>query len=188
MVLPSPSRWTVRGVTFLLWIAAGASVVYWGLKLAARPATVTAPTIGRAPAPVDPAAVARLLGSGPVAALPAAPSLASRFALVGVVAGPGARPGAALIAVDGKPAKPFRVGAAVEEGLVLQSVEARRAVLAAAADGPPVLALELPTRSAGSQPVRGLPPGMPPGMPGPVISPGSPVPPPPQSGQVQLTP
>ena len=65
MVLPSPSRWTVRGVTFLLWLAAGASVVYWGLKLAARPVAATGPTVARGPAPVDPVAVARLLGTGP---------------------------------------------------------------------------------------------------------------------------
>ncbi len=52
--------------------------------------------------------------------------------------------GAALIAVDGHPAKPFRVGAAVDQDLVLQSVESRRAVLAASTDGPPVLTLELP--------------------------------------------
>jgi general secretion pathway protein C len=93
---------------------------------------------------VDPAAVARLLGAGPVTAAAAtSASLASRFALVGVVADRSHK-GAALIAVDGKPAKPFRVGAAVDEGLVLQSVESRRAVLAADTDGPPVLTLDLP--------------------------------------------
>jgi general secretion pathway protein C len=186
MVLPSPSRWTVRGVTFLLWLAAGASVVYWGLKLSARPAPATAPTVARGPAAVDPIAVTRLLGTGPAPAAPAAPSLASRFALVGVVAGPGAQPGAALIAVDGKPAKPYRVGAAIEEGIVLQSVETRRAVLASAVDGPPLLALDLPLpRPAATAPVPNAPPGM--GQPGlpqpPVPQPGQP-----PTGQVQLTP
>jgi general secretion pathway protein C len=188
MVLPSPSRWTVRGVTFLLWLAAGASVVHWGLKLAARPVAATAPTVARGPAAVDPVAVTRLLGSGPAPAAPAAPSLASRFALVGVVAGPGAQPGAALIVVDGKPAKPYRVGAAIEEGIVLQSVEARRAVLAAAPDAPPLLALDLPPRSAAASQspamAGGMPPGIAPGMPRPALQqPGQPVP-----GQVQLTP
>jgi general secretion pathway protein C len=48
--------------------------------------------------------------------------------------------------VDGKPAKPFRVGTMIEEGLVLQSVAARRAVLAESATGPAVLTLELPVR------------------------------------------
>lgn len=144
MVTPLPSRWTVRGLTFALWLAAGASAVYWGLKVAARPGPAAGPTVTRSTAAVDPSAVARLLGTGPAPAMPAAPSLASRFNLVGVVAGPGAQPGAALIAVDGKPAKPYRVGSPIEEGLLLQSVEPRRAVLAAALDGPPMLALELP--------------------------------------------
>ena len=64
--------------------------------------------------------------------------------LVGVAAGARSGGGAALIAIDGKPAKPYRVGSAVDEGLVLQSVQARRAVLAATPEGPQVLALELP--------------------------------------------
>ncbi len=78
--------------------------------------------------------MARLLGSSPQAAT-AAPvaSVASRFALVGVVASRGDN-ATALIAVDGKPAKPFRVGGAVDEGLVLQAVEARRVILAASAE------------------------------------------------------
>ena len=138
-------RWAVRGAAFVLWALAAASAAYWGLKLVGRPASgpVAAPSL-RTAAPADPAAVARLLGATAQAAV-AAPvaSLASRFALVGVVAGR-SRGGAALIAVDGKPARPFRVGSAVDEGLLLQSVEGRRAVLAASTGGPAVLTLELP--------------------------------------------
>jgi general secretion pathway protein C len=133
----------MAGTTFVLWGLVAASAVYWGMKLTARPAgAVTAPTAARTPPPADPAALARLLGASPAAAAPL-PSLASRFSLLGVVANR-SNQGAALIAVDGKPAKPFRVGAAVNEGLVLKSVESRRAVLAASADGPPVLTLDLP--------------------------------------------
>ena len=139
------SRWAVRGSTLVLWILAAGSSVYWGLKIApaASSTAIAAPT--RLPAPPDPAAMARLLGANPVAASPAgaAVSLASRFSLLGVVAAPSQR-GAALIAVDGKPARPFRVGAAVDDGLLLQSVQARRAVLAATAGGPAVLTLDLP--------------------------------------------
>lgn len=60
---------------------------------------------------------------------------ASRFALTGVVAS-SSQHGAALIAVDGKPAKPYVVGSRVGEEWVLQSVQPRRAVLvpAGAAD------------------------------------------------------
>jgi len=144
MVSTSQSKWTVAGSTFALWALVAASMVYWGLKLSNAGSTAVAQPVARAPAPADPAAVARLLGASPMAAQ-AAPvaSLASRFVLMGVVASSD-RQGTALIAIDGKPAKPFRVGAAVDEGLVLQAVERRRAVLAARVDGPPALALELP--------------------------------------------
>lgn len=145
MVSNLQSKWTVAGATFALWALVAASAVYWGLKIAtpAGPSTAVAAAM-RAPAPADPAAVARLLGASPATAA-AAPvvSLSSRFTLVGVVAN-SSRQGAALIAVDGRPAKPFRVGAAIDEGLVLQSVEARRATLAASREGPAVLTLELP--------------------------------------------
>ena len=54
--------------------------------------------------------------------------------------------GAALIAVDGKPAKPFRVGAAVDEGLVLQALGPRQAQLGRDADGPATLTLDMPLK------------------------------------------
>jgi len=145
MVSNSQSSWTVRGVTFLLWALAAATIAYWALKVTttSTPGAGAAATLRPAPA-ADPAAVARLLGHAPTAAAAApAPSLASRFSLIGVVAGR-SREGAALISVDGRPAKPFRVGSNVDQGLVLQAVEPRRAVLAASAQGPAVLTLELP--------------------------------------------
>jgi len=140
------SRWAVRLATLLVWGVAAASCVYWGLRLTPRaPAAAVAAPV-RAPTPVDPAAVARLLGATPVTqAAAAAPvtSLASRFNLLGVVAAQSRR-GAALIAVDGKPARPFRVGTSIDQGLVLKSVEGRRAVIASSLDGPALLTLELP--------------------------------------------
>ena len=144
MVSNLQSKWTVAGATFLLWALVAGSAVFWGLKFSGR-SSGPAPAVAalRAPAPADPAAVARLLGAGPAAAAAAPASLSSRFTLVGVVASQ-SHNGAALIAIDGRPAKPFPVGAAIDEGLVLQSVEARRATIAATQDGPPVLTLELP--------------------------------------------
>jgi general secretion pathway protein C len=92
----------------------------------------------------DPAAIARLMGASPAQAAAApAVNIASRFALAGVVARPSGT-GVALISVDGKPAKPYRVGAPVEEGLVLQAVEPRRALLGPSAQGPASVTLELP--------------------------------------------
>ena len=144
MVTSLGSRWAVAGSTFALWALVAASAVYWGLKLSGRNGVATAPPAVRSTAPADPAAVARLLGSTPAVATAAAkPSAASRFALVGVVADR-SHGGAALISVDGKPPKPFRVGAAVEEGWVLQSVEARRAVLAPGTPGAQAITLALP--------------------------------------------
>ena len=143
MLTAPPSRWTVQGLTFLLWALAAASAVYWGLKLSAKVgAGAPVASAGRAPVAPDPAAISRLLGATPVAAV-AVPTLASRFALVGVVADRSGT-GVALISIDGKPAKPFRVGAPVEENLLLQSVQGRRAVLGAGGNGPAALVLELP--------------------------------------------
>jgi general secretion pathway protein C len=144
MVTTLGSRWAVAGATFALWALVAASAAYWGLKLSSAGDVATAPPAPRNPAPVNAAAVARLLGSNPsaVAAAPP-PSAASRFKLLGVVANRG-HGGAALIAVDGKPPKPFRVGALVEEGLVLQSVDAKQAALGPRMDAPPSITHQLP--------------------------------------------
>lgn len=140
------AAWTVRGATFALWALAAASAAYWGLRLGtAAPGPRIAPVPARQVAAVDPEALARMLGSAPAAPgmAPAAPSLASRFQLLGVAAGAQSGGGAAVIAVDGKPGRPYRVGAPVEEGLVLLSVHGRQALLGPAG-GPPQLTLELP--------------------------------------------
>ena len=142
----SPANWSVRGATFALWLLAAATAAYWALQLGTAPRR-TAPLAqtGHGFAAADPVAIARLLGAstGPVQG-PALPSLSSRFALVGVVAEAHSGGGAALISIDGRPARPFRVGSTVEEGLVLQAVRGRSAELGATRDGPPVLTLELP--------------------------------------------
>ena len=144
MATSARSRWAVRLATLVLWLLAAGSCVYWGLRMTPRPAPAAVAPPERQPFAADPAAIARLLGASPASAT-AQPtvSLASRFNLVGVVASR-SNQGAALIAVDGKPARPYRVGSPIDEGLVLQSVQSRRAVLAASAGGAPVLTLELP--------------------------------------------
>lgn len=143
MLTTPPSRWAVHGAAFAAWMLAAAAAVYWGLKLSAPAASRPAAATARAAAAADPAAIARLLGSNPAApAAPAQPSLASRFALLGIAAQGDA--GVALISVDGKPPKPYRVGAQVEHGLVLQSVQARRALLGPADGAQAALALDLP--------------------------------------------
>ena len=129
----------------LVWAAVAYSAVTWGLRWSAAGANPgqsassahTLPTI-------DSAGVARTLGATPATAV-VAPTLASRFQLQGVLAG-GASQGAALIVVDGKAAKPYRVGALVADGLVVQSAQGRRVSLGAAMDGPSTLVLELPAK------------------------------------------
>ena len=147
MVTNSFSKWGVRLGTLVVWAVAGASVVFWGLRLSAPSARALAPAASFVPVAPDAQALARLLGAGPVvtAATPAAPgaSLASRFLLVGVLSGRRSGGGAALIAVDGKPAKPFRVGAAVSDDLVLQSLGPRQAQLGAQTGGSATLTLDM---------------------------------------------
>src|SRR6218665_832777 len=66
----------------------------------------------------DAQALARLRGALPSSAPGAAAPVAAppgRFALIGVLSGRRSGGGAALIAVDGKPARPFRIGAAVDQ-------------------------------------------------------------------------
>ena len=139
------ARWLVRGGTFAVWALALVSIAYWGLKATSAPAgPVAAVQVGSAPQ-ADPARIAALLGARTVqAAAPLEVNTAGRFTLAGVLADV-RRGGAALISVDGKPAKPYRVGSVVDEGLVLQSVAPRRAVLGAGVGGPSSFALELPS-------------------------------------------
>ena len=129
----------------MLAALAAASAAYWVLKWRAsvnpsRPTTIAFSE----PAQFDPQALARLFGGakGGTANAPLARA-ASHFKLFGVIANR-AKGGYALIAVDGKAAKPFRVGNQVNDELVLHSLSARSAALAASLDGPITLTLELP--------------------------------------------
>lgn len=146
MVSNAGNRWAVAAGTFVLWGLAAASAVYWGMKLSSSTGSgALAPPAPNAPGS-DPAAIGRVLGataSAPTAA-PVA-SLSSRFALLGIVAEPDGG-GAALISVDGKPPRPYRVGAMVDEGLVLQSVQPKRASMGASMQAPAAVTLELPLR------------------------------------------
>ncbi len=130
-------------MTAVVWALAAASLVYWGLRMASgRGVDEPVPVTSASPTAIDPIAVARVLGAATPVAAPQV-SLASRFSLHGVVAGsPGG--GAALIAIDGKPARPFRVGSEVEEGLFLQSAAARQATLGATRNGPAIVTLDMP--------------------------------------------
>jgi general secretion pathway protein C len=137
MVLPAAS--------LLVWGAVAFSAVTWGLRWSASGAAPSNATAAAQALPeADVSAAARSLGAAPVQAA-AAPTLASRFQLQGVMAG-GPDAGAALISVDGKPAKPYRVGAVVVDGLLLQSAQGRRVSLGSSMVGPQTFVLELPVK------------------------------------------
>lgn len=137
--------WLSRIVTFAVAALAAASAAYWGLKGWSASAPTAIPALAADWAhPAGPKAVARVLGGGLAAPAAAgeAPA-ASRYALVGVAAR-GSEGGAALISIDGQEARPFRVGASLEGGMVLQSVTGRRAVLSSGVAGAATVTLELP--------------------------------------------
>lgn len=130
----------------MLWLAAGLSAGYWFLQ--AKGQGDWTPVQGLAPsAPqADPDTVARALGALTVAEQPMAePAQLARLQLVGVVA-QGRGQGAALIAIDGQPPRPWRVGDVVTEGLVLQSLDRRSARLGESRSGPSNLTLEVPSQ------------------------------------------
>jgi general secretion pathway protein C len=139
--------WWLRLATFSIAALAAASTAYWAFKWSStRPSGPTTEIHQSAAAKIDPQAVARLLGAYPtVAGTKTADSSASpsQFKLMGVVASP-SETGYALIAIGALPAKPYRVGEAVDESLMLQSVAPRSATLAATRTGPAAQILELP--------------------------------------------
>ncbi|MGZ5156823.1 MAG: hypothetical protein ACXWJA_10365 [Caldimonas sp.] len=159
---------------FVIWSFVAAALVFWALRFA-----VHAPQAPAYAVPIDRAQpprgdLARLFGAAPVLAVAqeAPPEAPSRFRLLGVMApksstqrGTGAY-GLALIAVDGKPAKAFAVGAKLDNDLVLQSVGLRTASIGSAQGTRSVL-LELPALpppATGVLPAPGAPAPLAPAM------------------------
>jgi general secretion pathway protein C len=133
-----------RAVTFVLSAGVAASVVYWGVKEWRIQVMPDAPASPSTSAPVTTAMVARALGGGmQLAAKNTIAPTSTRYSLVGIIANRSGG-GAALISVDGKTAKPVRVGAFIDDRLMLQSVEGRRALLAGGANQPAEVTLDLP--------------------------------------------
>jgi general secretion pathway protein C len=149
--LPLHHLWWLRIATFLVAALAAASATVWILKLSAPdPQGQTAALVLTEGVPANPQAVARMLGGSQTSGESTRSSpvdeggnMASRVKLLGVVAGRSPN-GYALMAVDGKPAKPFRVGALVDDSWVLQSVAPRSVTLATRLDGNTRTTLALP--------------------------------------------
>jgi general secretion pathway protein C len=155
---------------FVIWSLVAATAVFWALRFAASPPPVPAYAVAVGKSVVVRGDLTRLFGAPPrlVASSGATVEAPSRFKLVGVMApkSPAAQAepgnGVALIAVDGKPAKAFAVGARLDSNLVLQSVGLRTASLGPAQGARSVL-LELPALAAPNSGV--LPPAGAGGMP-----------------------
>jgi general secretion pathway protein C len=154
-------RMAPRITAFVIWALVAAAATFWGLRLGMASPTPPPHAVAEGNASLAGADFARLLGSGAVEQAPVevmAVAESVRFRLAGVMAPKATQPasyGVALIAVDGKPARAYRVGGRVDGEWVLQTVALRSASIGPP-QGPPVVVLELP---ALPQPATGtLPP------------------------------
>lgn len=154
----------VRLTACLVWAILAMSAVYWSFKLLVRPGGMPPYTLLVATDQAARGDPLRLFAApAQLAAAPLAPQASSRFRLLGVMApkvaaaeGAPAQ-GLALIAVDGKPARAFPVGARVDGEWVLQSVSARTASIGPEG-GAVVAQLEVPALPG---PAMGSLPGLP---------------------------
>ena len=129
----------------LVGCAAAASVVFWVLNFPSGSAVQGLPLVQSSDQAVSVSSSSHLARAwGVQAALPEVSiAQSSRFELWGVVAGASGQ-GSALIAVDGQPPRPFRVGQTVTDGLVLQSLGPKQAQLGSSAQSAPLFSLSLP--------------------------------------------
>jgi general secretion pathway protein C len=152
---------SARWWTLVVWALALASAVAWGFKVLVQAPPAPPHTQTAEPTRVASGDLTRLLGADappPSAAAAPEPAAEARFHLLGVVtprAAQASREGLALIAVDGKPPRAYRVGAVVDGQTVLQSVAARGATLGAAGGGSPMALNLAPPAPA----TTGVPPG-----------------------------
>lgn len=132
---------------FVIWILVAFAAAFWGLRLLSNPSPVPSHALAVSAAGGARGDLTRLLGAEPVATAAAESPASSRFKLLGVMAakqqGDEGAPGFALISIDGKPARAYAAGAAVEDQLVLKSVSLRSASLGPP-DGAPSFVLEVP--------------------------------------------
>lgn len=142
-------RMVSRFAAFVIWAAVAASCVFWAMRLWVKPMVVPAHATVVATGSGFNGDLSRVFGTdaeAPIAAGAPPPQTDPRFRLIGVVAprSQAARSeGLAVIALDDKPPRAYRVGAAVDGDVVLQSVHARGASLGPLGQ-PAQVALELP--------------------------------------------
>ena len=135
------SRWT----GFFVWALVAASTAFWGIRIFAatrpEPPGAQAPQVVAANGPME-----RLFGAVVVPTVAPAQQHpdSERFQLVGVIAPPGVTQGGfALIALDGQPARTWRVGSIVDGNTALLAVSKRGAEFGPPG-GPAAFTLQLP--------------------------------------------
>lgn len=143
-----------RFFALLIWGAVALSAAYWGLRWFGKPMAVPP---GTTPATMDTTLrgdLSRLLsGPAPAEGAPEAPAeqtaLAGRLQLLGVVAPryEGGQTGVALLVLDGKPARAYKIGQRVDGDLMVQAITQRN-VQIGPQDGPPSVTLDLPLMPA----------------------------------------
>ncbi|MBW6494604.1 MAG: hypothetical protein K0B16_08630 [Burkholderiaceae bacterium] len=120
------TRWSSLAASFLSAAVLCGVIAYWAMILSApRIAIAPAGSLIDRGAPSDPGPAQRLFGQ--VAGAAATSTAPSNITVIGIVAS--TRNGSAILAIDGKPARPVGVGEEVEPGLKLTSVSATEVVL-----------------------------------------------------------
>ncbi|MEI7447498.1 MAG: type II secretion system protein N, partial [Burkholderiales bacterium] len=136
-----------RIVSVLLFAALCAIVAAWALALLApRPPIAPAGAVAAAEGPVDLSAAGQLFGGVPQAVSSATVAAPSNIQVAGVLATAGR--GVALLAVDGRPAKPFAVGEPVADGLRVRAVTADAVELDRGEGGGSPMRLPAPPRGS----------------------------------------
>lgn len=143
------NKWLVRIITLAVWALAAMSATVWSLKFAGSTSTpVAVTTVAESTSDGEQRDLARIFGLPSVEQSVAPASTVrtvdpgARLVLLGVVANR-AKTGVALIAVDGKAAKPYRVGSQIEDSYTLKSVAARSATVAPLSQAGAAFTLEL---------------------------------------------
>jgi general secretion pathway protein C len=150
----SSNSWTLRLFTLLIWLLVGLCTAYWAFKFATTKTVEATAALAAPTVVVDSKAIGKLLGATDVVTAKALnTSASSKFALFGLANSVGGQ-GVALIALDGKPAKPYRVGSLVADDLILKSISKTGVVLATSLKSPDGVTLELPERKAINNPVN----------------------------------
>lgn len=162
---------------FVMWALVAAGAVFWLLRFVASPLQAPPQTTAVSTAAAVRGDLQRLLGAPAAAEAPVVAESGGRFKLIGVMAPrsveAGSQQGVALLAIDDKPPRAFRVGSSVDGDWVLQNVSTRAVTIVSPGAAAPIR-LELPPLPP---PATGqLPP--PAGL-SPAPRPASPMPPPP---------